>query len=85
MDIPLWLTTPALIAAIGAIFGSLLPILFKVLKEWMHRRTSTSLLLTLKDGNKVSIEAKSLDSESVRQIIDALVAAKPKDKGGANE
>jgi hypothetical protein len=81
MHIPHWLSTPALIAAIGAIFVSLLPILLKVLTVWMHRRTSTTLQITLTDGNKGSIEAKSLDSENVRQIIDAL-AVKPKGKEG---
>lgn len=85
MDIPHWLSTPAFVIAIVAVLGSLVPILAKVVKAWVSRRASTNLVITLADGNKVSIEAKSLDSKAVGQIIDALMVAKSKDKGGPNE
>jgi hypothetical protein len=84
MDIPHWLSTPAFVAAIAAVLGSLVPIVIKVLNSWMSR-ASTSLFITLRDGNKVFIEAKSLDPNAIGQIIDALTAEKAKDKADANE
>ena len=85
MDIPHWFLTPAFVAAIAAIVGSLVPILIKAVKEWASGRASSNLEITFANGNKISIEGKSLNPNTVGQIIDALAAVKPKDPGDANE
>ena len=78
MDISNWVKAAASVASIIAILVSILPILLKVLKAWMSRRESLSLLITRGDGSEISIEGKSLDEKAVKELIDALL--EPSDK-----
>lgn len=84
MDIPHWLSTPALIAAITAVVASLVPILLKLVNAWHSRRSDIRLLIKVGDKT-VAIEGKSVDAESVQRILKALESSKAAEKGGAGE
>lgn len=85
MDIPHWLSGPALVAALSAVLASVVPIFLKLTKEWISRRASTRLIVKLGDGNTISVEGKSLKEEDLRLLLKVFEDAKPKGKGGVND
>lgn len=72
MDFTYWQLTSAFVAALGAIVGALLPVLWK----WIvSRRESSQLKIQLGDGTTLSLKAKNLDEESIRRLVKALRAS----------